>query len=162
MERITPYLFIGDLGDDRYVTGREDWAIIHAEREIHRRYRMAHHLPLKDFFLTSDGNELFLSFEDALKAGQVNTKCILPAVEFTHRHVARGHRVLLHCIAGASRAPAIAMLYLLKYTDVLPRTNIFDAMFSFSGIYPLYDPNDGLFAFAAGFLEEIKGTGEAR
>ena len=160
MERITPCLFIGDLGDDRHVAGREGWAIIHAEKEIHRRYRMARHLPPKDFFLTPDGNEIFLSFEDALRTGQVNTGCILPAVEFTHRHVARGHRVLLHCISGASRAPAIAMLYLLRYTDVLPRTNIFDAMFAFSELYPLYDPNDGLLAYAAGFLEEIKGKGE--
>jgi len=76
--------------------------------------------------------------------------------------VARGHRVLIHCVAGLSRSPAIAMLYLLKYTDVLPRTNIFDAIFSFSELYPLYDPNDGLLPYAAGFLEEIKGTVSSR
>ena len=76
--------------------------------------------------------------------------------------MARGHRVLLHCIAGASRAPDIVLLYLLKYTDVLPRKNIFDAMFAFSEIYPLYDPNDGLLPYTAGFLEEIKGTISSR
>jgi predicted protein tyrosine phosphatase len=162
MEQVTPELFIGDLGDDRHVAGREGWAIIHAEKEIHRRYGQIHRLPLRDIFLTPDGTELFLSFEDALRMGEVNTRCILPAIEFTHRHVARGHRVLIHCVAGASRAPAIAMLYLLKYTDVLPRTNIFDAIFSFSEIYPLYDPNDGLLPYAAGFLEEIKGTVRTR
>ena len=162
MEEVVRNLFIGDLGDDRHVAGREGWAIIHAEREIHRRYRKVHHLPPGDFFLTPEGNELILAFEDALKADQVNTRCIGPALEFAHRHLSRGHRVLIHCIAGVSRAPALAMLYLLKYTDVLPRTNIFDAMFSFSELYPLYDPNDGLLPYAAGFLAEIQGMAGSR
>jgi predicted protein tyrosine phosphatase len=118
----------------------------------------AHRFAFHDIVLTPDGNELYLAFEDAMKMDLVNTGCIGPALEFTHRHLTKGHKVLIHCIAGVSRAPTIAMLYLLKYTDILPRTNIFDAIFSFSELYPLYNPNDGLFAYAAQFLEELKGT----
>jgi predicted protein tyrosine phosphatase len=151
-------LFIGDPGDHELVRGREGWAIIHAEKDVHRRYVSTHNLAFHDIILTPDGNELYLAFEDAMKMDQVNTKCIGPALEFAHRHLSKGHKVLIHCIAGVSRAPTIAMLYLLKYTDILPRTNIFDAIFSFSELYPLYNPNDGLFAYAAQFLEGIKGT----
>jgi len=165
MEEIIRNLFIGDLEDNDLVRGKPGWAVIHAERNMHRRYVEKHRVPPKDAILSKDGTELFLAFEDAMKVDQVNTACVAPALEFTHRHLAGGKNVLIHCIAGVSRSPTIAMLYLLKYTDVLPRTNIFDAIFSFSEIYPLYNPNDGLFAYAARFLEEIKeeaGAGVSR
>jgi predicted protein tyrosine phosphatase len=161
MEEVIPNLFIGDLGDNDLVKQRPDWAVIHAEKEMHREYMDAHRLVFQDAILTPGGNELYLAFEDAMKMDQVNNRCIRPALDFTHRHLSDGRKVLIHCIAGVSRSPTIAMLYLLKYTDVLPRTNIFDAIFSFSELYPLYNPNDGLFAYAAKFLEEIKGPGES-
>jgi predicted protein tyrosine phosphatase len=156
MEQVIPDLYIGDLDDNELVRGRGDWAVIHAEKDMHRHYVDAHKLAFHDSILTPDGNELYLAFEDAMKLDQVNTRCIGPALEFTHKHLTRGRKVLIHCIAGVSRSPTIAMLYLLQYTDVLPRTNIFDAIFSFSEIYPLYNPNDGLFAYAAKFLEGVK------
>ncbi|MDD1663739.1 MAG: dual specificity protein phosphatase family protein [Methanomicrobiales archaeon] len=156
MEEIFRNLFIGDLDDNDLVRGRADWAVIHAEKEMYRRYVDAHRLVFKDTILTPGGNELYLAFEDALKMDQVNTGCIPPALDFAHRHLTEGRKVLIHCIAGVSRSPTIALLYLLKFTEVLPKTNIFDAIFSFSEIYPLYNPNDGLFAYAAKFLEEIK------
>ncbi|MGA2934895.1 MAG: dual specificity protein phosphatase [Methanomicrobiales archaeon] len=156
MEEIIRNLFIGDLDDNDLVRGRSEWAIIHAEKEMHRQYVNARKLAFRDAILTPGGNELYLSFEDAMKMDQVNTSCIRPALDFAHKHLTEGRKVLIHCLAGVSRSPTIAMLYLLKYTDVLPRTNIFDAIFSFSEIYPLYNPNDGLFAYAAKFLEEIE------
>ena len=155
-EEIIRNLYIGDLDDNELVRGRPDWAVIHAEQEMHRRYVDTHRLVFKDAILTPGGNELYLAFEDAMKVDQVNTGCIRPALDFTHKHLTQGRKVLIHCLAGVSRSPTIAMLYLLQYTDVLPKTNIFDAIFSFSEIYPLYHPNDGLFAYAAKFLEEIK------
>jgi predicted protein tyrosine phosphatase len=158
MEEVIRNLFIGDVGDNELVRGRPGWAVIHAEKEMHREYVEKHRLVFQDAVPSPDGNELFLSFEDALRMDQVNTRCIRPALEFTHRHLSGGKNVLIHCIAGVSRSPTIAMLYLLQYTDVLPKTNIFDAIFSFSELYPLYNPNDGLFAYAAKFLEEVKGT----
>ncbi|MDD1659289.1 MAG: dual specificity protein phosphatase family protein [Methanomicrobiales archaeon] len=148
MEEVIRNLFIGDLDDNELVRGRPDWAVIHAEKEMHRRYVDAHQLVFKDAVLSPGGNELYLAFEDAMKMDQVNTGC----------HLTQGRKVLIHCIAGVSRSPTIALLYLLQYTDVLPRTNIFDAIFSFSELYPLYNPNDGLFSYAAKFLEEIKST----
>jgi predicted protein tyrosine phosphatase len=160
MEEVIRNLFIGDR--DEGVRGRPDWAVIHAEKGVHREYVKKHRLISGDAIPSPDGRELYLAFEDALNEDRVNTRCIRPALEFTHRHLANGRKVLIHCIAGVSRSPAILLLYLMKYTDLLPRTNIFDAIFSFSEIYPLYDPNDGLLAYAAGFLEEIKKPVEAR
>ena len=156
MEEVIRNLFIGDLDDNELIRGRPDWAVIHAEKEMHRHYVDAHNLVFRDAILSPGGNELYLAFEDAMKMDQVNTGCIRPALDFAHRHLTEGRKVLIHCLAGVSRSPTIALLYLLQYTDVLPRTNIFDAIFSFSEIYPLYNPNDGLFAYAAKFLEEIK------
>ncbi|MDD1668582.1 MAG: dual specificity protein phosphatase family protein [Methanomicrobiales archaeon] len=162
MEEVYRNLFIGDLDDNELIRGRPDWAVIHAEKEMHLKYVEKHRLIFQDAILSPDRTELFLAFEDAMKVDQVNTRCIPPALDFAHRHLSDGRKVLIHCIAGVSRSPTIALLYLLKYTDVLPRTNIFDAIFSFSEIYPLYNPNDGLFAYAAKFLEEVKETVETR
>ena len=156
MEEIIRNLFIGDLDDNELVRGRPDWAVIHAEKGMHRKYADQHRLAPRDAILAPGGNELYLAFEDAMKVDQVNTGCIRPALDFAHLHLTDGRKVLIHCLAGVSRSPTIALLYLLQYTDVLPRTNIFDAIFSFSEIYPLYNPNDGLFAYAAKFLEELK------
>jgi predicted protein tyrosine phosphatase len=156
MEEVIRNLFIGDR--DEGVRGRPDWAVIHAEKEMHRRFVYAHRMASRDAVLSPGGNELYLAFEDAMKMDQVNTGCIRPALDFIHKHLSQGRKVLIHCLAGVSRSPIIAMLYLLQYTDVLPRTNIFDAIFSFSEIYPLYNPNDGLLAYAAKFLEGVKET----
>jgi predicted protein tyrosine phosphatase len=162
MEEVIRNLFIGSVGESARVRGKPGWAVVHAEAGLHRRYVAAHRLADRDAVASPDGNELFLCFEDARLAGQVNTRCIRPALEFIHRHLRAGRRVLIDCITGLSRSPAIILIYLLKYTDVLPRTNIFDAIFSYSELYPLYDPNDGLLPYAAGFLEEIKGTVRTR
>jgi predicted protein tyrosine phosphatase len=156
MEEIIRNLFIGSVGEGERVRGMSGWAVVHAEAGIHRRYVAKHRLAIRDAVTSSDGTELFLSFEDARGAGRVNTRCIEPALGFIHRHLVAGHRVLVDCITGLSRSPALVLLYLLRFTSVLPRTNIFDAIFSFSEIYPLYDPNDGLLQYSAGFLEEIK------
>jgi predicted protein tyrosine phosphatase len=160
MEEVIRNLFIGDLDDNDLVKGRPDWAVIHAEKEMHREYVERHRLVFQDAVLSPDGNELYLAFEDAMKVDQVNTRCIRPALDFVHRHLSDGRNVLIHCVAGVSRSPTIALLYILKFTDVLPRTNIFDAIFTFSELYPLYNPNDGLFAYSAKFLEEIKGAAQ--
>jgi len=160
MEEVIRNLFIGE--HDEWVRGRPDWAVIHAEKEMHRTYVERHRLISGDVVSSPDGNELYLDFEDARSGGRVNTRCIRPALEFAHRHLAKGRKVLIHCITGVSRSPTIILLYLLKYTDLLPRANIFDAIFSFSEIYPLYDPTDGLFAYAAKFLDEIKEPVESR
>jgi predicted protein tyrosine phosphatase len=156
MEEVIRNLFIGDR--DEWVRGRPDWAVIHAEKEMHREYVERNRLIFRDAVPSPDGKELYLAFEDAMKGDQVNTRCIRPALDFAHSHLARKRKVLIHCITGLSRSPAIILLYLLKYTDLLPKTNIFDTIFSFSEIYPLYNPNDGLFTYAARFLEEIKET----
>jgi hypothetical protein len=158
MEEIIRNLFIGSVGEGGMVRGRPGWAVVHAEAGLHRRYVAGHRLADRDAVATPDGTELFLCFEDARLAGHVNTRCIRPALEFIHRHLLAGRKVLVDCITGLSRSPALVLLYLLRFTNVLPRTNIFDAIFSFSELYPLYDPNDGLFAYSANFLGEIKGT----
>ncbi|HVN65520.1 MAG TPA: dual specificity protein phosphatase family protein [Methanomicrobiales archaeon] len=158
MEEVIRNLFIGSVSDSERIRGRPGWAIVHAERAVYREYVEKHRLPARDAVASPDGSELFLSFEDASGTDRVNTRCILPALGFIHRHLSAGRKVLIHCVAGMSRAPAIVLLYLLRFTNVLPRTNIFDAIFSFSEIYPLYDLNDGLLQYSAGFLEEMRGT----
>jgi hypothetical protein len=162
MEEVVRNLFIGSVRESASVRGKPGWAVVHAEAGLHRRYTAAHRLTDRDAITSRDGNEIFLCFEDARLGGQVNTRCIGPALEFIHRQLRAGRKVLVDCITGLSRSPAIVLLYLLRYTDVLPRTNIFDAIFSYSELYPLYDPNDGLLPYTAGFLEEIKGRVSTR
>jgi len=149
MEEVIRNLFIGERDD--WVRGRPDWAVIHAEKGVHRTYLEERRLAFREAVPSPDGKELYLAFEDARRMGPVNTRCIRPALEFAHRHLASGRKVLIHCIAGLSRSPAIAMLYLLCYTDLLPRTNIFDAIFSFSEIYPSTTRTTASFRTPRGF-----------
>jgi protein-tyrosine phosphatase len=53
-------------------------------------------------------------------------------------------KVLLHCNQGQSRSPGIALLYLLKYTDLLGQKDMTAAIAAFRTIYPPYAPARGM------------------
>jgi predicted protein tyrosine phosphatase len=53
-------------------------------------------------------------------------------------------KILLHCNQGQSRSPGIALLYLLKHTDILGEKEMAAAIAAFRAIYPPYAPARGM------------------
>ncbi len=58
------------------------------------------------------------------------------------------HRVIIHCNQGESRAPTLALLYLAKRTEVIPRNSYPSAAKAFREIlFPAYQPGLGIQAW---------------
>ena len=70
-----------------------------------------------------------------------------PCLDFIHEGLSEGKKVLVHCNLGESRAPGIGLLYLITYTDVLPRTTAEEAEKAFFERYPEYNPKGGIRGF---------------
>jgi len=70
-----------------------------------------------------------------------------PCLDFIREGLEEGNKVLVHCNLGESRAPGIGLLYLITYTDVLPRTTAEEAEKAFLERYPKYYPKGGIRGF---------------
>ncbi|XP_045584788.1 dual specificity protein phosphatase 18 [Procambarus clarkii] len=66
----------------------------------------------------------------------------------------RGGRVLVHCVAGVSRSPALVLAYLVKYADMSLR----QAFFHVRSARPNIRPNAGFFSQLIDFEERVRGS----
>lgn len=57
-------------------------------------------------------------------------------------------KVLVHCNLGISRSPTIAMLYLAAHTGLFDGMTHEEAVTTFAGLYPPYDPGNGVAEYA--------------
>jgi len=67
-------------------------------------------------------------------------------LRFIHKHVESGDRVLIHCNAGQSRGPTVALLF-LRSVGELPSSFLASEKV-FRSLYPSYQPAHGVRAFA--------------
>ncbi|HQL59860.1 MAG TPA: dual specificity protein phosphatase family protein [Methanoculleus sp.] len=81
---------------------------------------------------------------DAPDPAYIPQKIIDTALEFIDASLRTGNQVLVHCNEGCSRSPAIGLLYLVKYTDLLPIDDFIQAEEVFRSIYPPYNPKNGI------------------
>ncbi|XP_037796407.1 dual specificity protein phosphatase 18-like [Penaeus monodon] len=65
----------------------------------------------------------------------------------------RGGRVLVHCVAGVSRSPALVLAYLVKHCDMSLR----EAFLHARKARPNIRPNAGFFAQLIEFEREVRG-----
>ena len=84
---------------------------------------------------------------DAPNPAYIPKELVDSALDFIHESLLEGRRVLVHCNQGFSRSPAIGLLYLAKYTDLLPKQDFFDAEAAFVKLYPAYQPATGVRGF---------------
>jgi len=163
-------LFVGNQEDEKALTNREDWAIVHAAKEPYHRdalryigrgapkddpeYLMAYR-PIQDIAGFPPPSRLILNLVDVEDPKYVHPEIIRAAMKFID---ANAH-VLVHCNQGASRSPTIAMLY-LHSIGKLPL--IFEAAEAeFKEIYPPYCPGKGMRGFAQAHWEEYRNRGWA-
>ncbi|XP_071533722.1 dual specificity protein phosphatase 18-like [Panulirus ornatus] len=66
----------------------------------------------------------------------------------------RGGRVLVHCVAGVSRSPALVLAYLIKYADMSLR----QAFLHVRSVRSNVRPNAGFFAQLIEFERRVRGS----
>ena len=127
----------------------DNWCIVHAAKEPRHRDALGYTgrgAPKEnpEYLIARRGNELMLNLVDMAKVSPEFTDPIFTAAhDFMREALADGKQVLIHCNEGKSRAPTIAMLYLMD------RNLPFDeAMEKFREIYPAYDPGAGMLEYA--------------
>jgi protein-tyrosine phosphatase len=80
---------------------------------------------------------------DAPDVNYIPAQIIDAALDDIRQNIASS-KVLVYCNQGMSRSPAIAFLYLLKFTDVFRRQNCDEDLRDFLNGYPAYLPARGI------------------
>lgn len=145
-------LYLGNEYDYEAIQDDLEWWVVHAARDPHHREALGYrgHGPPPghpEYLVARRGNELMLNLMDALDPADVPREAIDAAIEFIDEGLLDGHQVLVHCGYGCSRSAVIGLIYLARYTDVLPKEHFPRAEARFRLIYPPYNPNGGMREF---------------
>jgi predicted protein tyrosine phosphatase len=155
MIEIYPRLFVGtEIDYETIVRDQDGWWVIHACKEPYHRQLLGYRgrsAPKShpEYLVARRGNRLFLNLVDADDPEFIPRQIIDASLSFIQDALQSGGRVLVHCNQGESRSPAIGLLYLAMYTDILPRGTLAEAEARFRQLYPVYNPKGGM----RGFLE---------
>ena len=150
MIEIHPNLYVGNEYDYEFKVRHEaGWCIVHACKEPYHRQALGYRgrAAPKDhpeYLIARRGKQLILILVDAPDPAYIPQKIIDTALEFIDASLRTGNQVLVHCNEGCSRSPAIGLLYLVKYTDLLPIDDFIQAEEVFRSIYPSYNPKNGI------------------
>lgn len=80
---------------------------------------------------------------------------LVDAADLIHEEVSRGGRVLVHCVAGVSRSPALVLAYLVRHCGMALR----EAFLHVRAARPSARPNSGFFSQLIEFEREERGCG---
>ena len=153
MLEITPGLHIGDeLDYERQVRHEAGWRIVHACKDPYHRQELGYSgrgAPKghPEYLIARRGHRLILNLVDAPNPAYIPKEIIDAALEFVHTALQEEASVLVHCNQGESRSPGIGLLYLAKFTDVLPMETLEAAEDTFRSLYPMYNPGRGMRGF---------------
>jgi len=149
---IYPNLWIGTEQDyERSVKGISDWMVVQACKEPYHRQALGYitrgapkgH---PEYLVARREHRLILNLVDAPDPSYIPKGLIDAAIQFIHGSLSGGGKVLVHCNSGESRAPGIGLLYLVMYTDKLPK-EFLKAEKAYRLIYPRYKPGAGMEGF---------------
>ncbi len=148
MIEIIPNLFVGSEADEQRLCDKAGWFFIHACKEPYHR-RALGYAPGKsapkgaEYFYARREGRLILNLIDAPNPNFIPVEIIDVAIDTIHKNISHT-KILLHCNQGQSRSPGIALLYLLKHTDLLGQIDMAAAIAAFRTIYPPYAPARGM------------------
>jgi predicted protein tyrosine phosphatase len=152
MIEIYPNLFIGTADDYEFqVKGLKSWSVVHACKEPYHRRELGYttRAAPKDhpeYLIAKRENRLILNLVDAPNPAYIPKEIIDAALEFIHKELSDGRKVLVHCNLGESRSPSIGLLYLAIYTEKLSKEFAI-AENEYRQIYPSYNPGAGMKGF---------------
>ncbi|WP_261232261.1 dual specificity protein phosphatase family protein [Serratia entomophila] len=132
---IHPNLAVGNEADAYDALSEGNWFIVHACKEPFHRQALGYSGRAvsknhPEYLIAKRDNRLILNLIDADSPVYIPKEIISEAVEAIHQNI-QTSKVLVHCNQGMSRSPTIALLYLLKYTDVLNSKSLSTAIEDF-------------------------------
>jgi hypothetical protein len=141
-------LFVGSQNDELAIRGQSGWFVIHACKEPYHRQALGYKTPgapknHPEYLLAARPGCLILNLVDVDKVSFIAPEIVNAALNAIRDNIGSS-KVLIHCNQGMSRSPAIAFLYLLKYTDVLGTREHVEALRAFQTLYPSYAPAQGM------------------
>ena len=93
-----------------------------------------------EYLVARRPNHLYLNLIDGDEARFVPDKIVDEALKFITECLDKNKPVLVHCVEGHSRAPSLALIWLVE-NGQLPRSG---AIRRFRQLYPDYAPNEGI------------------
>jgi hypothetical protein len=141
-------LFVGSQDDETSICDQNGWFIVHACKEPYHRQALGYtgRAAPKDhpeYLIARRPGRLILNLVDAPDVNYIPAQIIDAALDDIHQNIASS-KILVHCNQGMSRSPAIAFLYLLKFSDVFGRQDHDEDLRDFLKIYPPYAPARGV------------------
>lgn len=148
MIEVYPNLHVGSEYYEQRLRGQEGWFFIHACKEPYHRQALGYtgRAAAKthpEYLIARRADRLILNLVDVDDPNFIRPEIIDAALDAIRDNVQRS-KILLHCNQGQSRSPGIALLYLLKHTDVLDQRDMAAAIVAFRTIYPPYAPARGM------------------
>ncbi len=145
-------LFVGSQIDESALRGQAGWFIVHACKHPYHKEALGYagaaaSRDHPEYLIARRPGRLILNLVDVADVNYISPEIIDPALDTIHQHIASS-KVLVHCNQGMSRSPTIALLYLLKFTDALPRQSIEGDLERFQRLYPPYAPAKGMADYA--------------
>jgi hypothetical protein len=148
MIEVIPNLFVGSETDEQRLRGQAGWFFIHACKEPYHRDELGYtgRAAAKthpEYLIARRNGRLILNLVDVDNPAYILPEIVDAALIAIADNIQTA-KILLHCNQGQSRSPSIALLYMLKYTDVLPPKDMAAAITTFQAIYPPYAPAQGM------------------
>lgn len=141
-------LFVGSEADEALVRGQSGWFVVHACKEPYHRQALGYQgrAAAKDhpeYLIARRPGRLVLNLIDANDVNFIPAEIIDTALSEIHQNITSA-KILVHCNQGFSRAPTIAFLYILRFSDVFQRENLAQDLQDFLNIYAAYAPAQGM------------------
>lgn len=150
---VSTNLFVGDAEGIREAKKRGMY-IIHAAKEPWHRECLGYtgRAAPKDhphYLWYADTWAMCCNLVDAPDAKYVPDELVTAIVWQMQAHLSIGKQVFIHCNKGESRAPTMALLYLLKNEKGW-------TVDKFKEAYPAYNPGAGMTAYLQQFIAELR------
>ena len=148
MIEVCQNLCVGSQNDEVTIRGLSGWFVVHACKEPYHRQALGYTTAgapknHPEYLLAARPGRLILNLVDVDKVSFIAPEIVNAALNAIRDNIVSS-KVLIHCNQGMSRSPAIALLYLLKYTDVLGVTDHTQGLLAFQALYPSYAPAKGM------------------
>lgn len=158
MKSVYPGLWVGDIGDYRRGMAA---VVVSATQTVHYEKGgwSRKHRPSPDDRAYLAGNWGFHYTLNWVDGGPHlyewgGPEAFVTALDFIDQERGKGNEVLVHCDAGLSRSPTLALIYLAKRVDVISNASFAAAKEEFLQVYPDYNPG-GIAEYVAAHWEEI-------
>lgn len=151
MIEVMPNLFVGSEVDEQRLRGQTDWFFIHACKEPYHRQALGYTgraaaRTHPEYLIAWRDARLILNVVDVDDPNYIAPEIVDAALDAINDNI-QHTKILLHCNQGQSRSPGIALLYLLKYTNLLVQKDMAAAIAAFRAIYPPFTPARGMAEF---------------